>query len=305
MTTSGAVIVLAGATGNLGQRIARSLIDRGASVRLLVRRGSAPDALDDLRRRGATIATADFSQPSELAAACAGASCVVSGLAGLRSVILDAQTRLLDAAVEARVPRFIPSDYSIDFTKLAPGSNRNLDPRREFHARLASAPIAATSIFNGAFADMLTGQAPIILFKRKRVLYWGSADVRMDFTTIDDVARFTAAAALDPVTPRFLRVAGDELSARGLAKVASTVSGTDVRLFRAGGLGALKGMITVMRTLFPAKGVLYPPWQGMQYLHNMLSGDAKLHPLDNGRYPDIRFTPVAQVLAGHVRGERR
>ena len=38
---------------------------------------------------------------------------------------------------------------------------------------------------NGAFADMLTGVAPIILFKRKRVLYWQNADQRMDFTARD------------------------------------------------------------------------------------------------------------------------
>jgi hypothetical protein len=68
------------------------------------------------------------------------------------------------------MPRFIPSDYCIDFTKLPPGTNRNLDLRREFHERLDRAPIAATSILNGRFADMLTGQAPIVLFKFKRVL---------------------------------------------------------------------------------------------------------------------------------------
>ena len=36
-------IVLAGATGNLGGRIARALLHRGAGVIALVRHGSAPD----------------------------------------------------------------------------------------------------------------------------------------------------------------------------------------------------------------------------------------------------------------------
>jgi hypothetical protein len=112
------------------------------------------------------------------------ASCVVSALQGLRDVIVEAQTVLLDAAIKADVPRFIPSDYSIDFTKFPPGENRNLDLRRDFHKRLDKTPISATTIFNGAFADMLTGQMPLILFELKRVLYWGDADQRMDFTTI-------------------------------------------------------------------------------------------------------------------------
>ncbi len=47
----------------------------------------------------------------------------------------------------------------------------------------------------------------------------------------------------------------------------------------------------------PAKDEVFPPWQGMQYLHNMLSGLPKLQPLDNDRYPDIRWTSVQDMLA--------
>jgi hypothetical protein len=31
-----------------------------------------------------------------------------------------------------------------------------------------------------------------------------------------------------------------------------------------------------------------PPWQGMQYLRNMLSGHAKLTSLDNDRWTSVR-----------------
>jgi hypothetical protein len=41
---------------------------------------------------------------------------VVSALQGLRDVIVEMQTVLLYAAIKADAPRFIPSDYSIDFT---------------------------------------------------------------------------------------------------------------------------------------------------------------------------------------------
>ena len=60
----------------------------------------------------------------------------------------------------------IPSDYSIDFTKFKDGENRNLDLRREFHQYLDSTSIAATSIFNGAFMDMLCNEIPMIIFKK-------------------------------------------------------------------------------------------------------------------------------------------
>lgn len=293
------LITLAGATGNLGGRVCRALLERGAGVRAIVRRGSAPDDVEALRRHGAVIAEVDYANAAELSAACAGGSCVLSAMSGLRDVIVDAQTLLLDVAVKAGVPRFIPSGFCIDFTKLAPGTNRNLDLRREFRARLDKAPVGATSILNGAFTDMLTGQAPIILYKFKRVLSWGSADQLMDFSSIDDTAAFTASAALDASTPRFLRIAGDQVNARGLMAAATDVTGDEFRLFRAGGLGRLEVVIKFARALFPARGELYPPWQGMQYVHNMFSGRAKLASLDNDRYSRTRWTTARDVLAQH------
>ncbi|WP_420130491.1 NmrA family NAD(P)-binding protein [Longimicrobium sp.] len=290
-------ILLAGATGALGGRIATELAGRGATVRALVRPGTAPEKLERLRSLGAQVVQADYGDAAAMRAACAGAACVVSALSGLREVIVEAQTRLLEAAVEAGVPRFIPSDFAIDFTRLPPGSNRNLDLRREFKERLDRAPIAATSILNGAFADMLTGVAPIILFKRKRVMYWENADQRMDFTARDDVAAFTAAAALDPSTPRVLRIAGDQVSARELAALMSDITGERYRLLRAGGLRLLRLLIRVARRVAPQREEVYPPWQGMQYLQNMFSGLGTLQPLDNGRYPELRWTTARDVLA--------
>ena len=290
-------IVVAGATGNLGGRIARALRERGARVRALVRPSTAQDKIERLRDLGVAIASIDLNNDSQVTQACSGASCVVSALQGLREVIVETQTVMLGAAIKAGVPRFIPSDYSIDFTKIAPGENRNLDLRRDFHERLAKASISATTIFNGAFADMLTGQMPLILFKLRRVLYWGNSDQRMDFTTIDDTATFTASAALDPSAPRILRIAGDQLSARELAGVASEVTGKKFRLFRAGGLGMLGALIKVARMVAPAEREVFPAWQGMQYMRNMFDGRAKLEPLDNDRYPGMRWATTRDVLS--------
>jgi nucleoside-diphosphate-sugar epimerase len=103
-------IVLAGATGDLGLRIARHLVQRGAQVRALVRPGKTGAAVATLRELGAQIVEADFNSVTAVQQACAGAACVVSALSGLREVIVEGQKRLLDAAVAAGVPRFIPSD---------------------------------------------------------------------------------------------------------------------------------------------------------------------------------------------------
>lgn len=77
---------------------------------------------------------ADTANHKSIAKACEGADVVVSAVAGLRPVMIDFQMRLVDAAVAAGVPRFIPSDFSIDFCKIPSGDNRNLGIRKEFGA---------------------------------------------------------------------------------------------------------------------------------------------------------------------------
>ena len=295
------VIVLAGATGRLGGLIAKSLREHGAKVRAIVRSGAAPGKSLQLRQIGVAVVEADYDDVDELARACDGGACVVSALAGLRDVIVDAQTLLLEAAVRAGVPRFIPSDYAIDFYKMPDGGNRNLDFRREFASRLDAAPIAATSVLCGMFADLLAGDAPFIVRRIHRVVYWENADQPMDFTTIEDAASYTAAASLDPLTPRFLRIAGDTVTARELADIATSVTGERFKMLRAGDLDRFGKLIWLTKRLSPGTDVVYPPWQGMQYRRDMFDGRAKLEPLDNARYPDLRWTTVRDVLMEDAR----
>lgn len=290
-------ITVAGATGNLGERIVRELVLRGAEVRALVRSDSNAETINRLTAFGASVIKISTWNLAELTAACAGSSCVVSALAGLRDVVIDAQKVLLAAAVAAGVPRFIPSDYSLDFLKFKNGENRNLDLRREFHTYLDQATISATSIFNGAFAELLTGEMPFVLYKQKRVLYWGNADRRWEFTTMDNTAQYTANAALDDTAPRYLRIAGDQISPRMMQTVITGITGEKFRLFRAGGKGLLGMLIKVARTVSPGKQELYPAWQGMQYMHNMIDDRSVMTELDNNRYRDVQWTTAKELLA--------
>ena len=294
---SDTVVVLAGATGDLGHRVARALGRRGARVRALVRAGSPEEAGSKVRATGATVVDIDFSDPADLQRVCAGAACVISALNGLESTIVGLQGRLLDAAVAAGVPRFMPSDFSLDFNNTRPGDNRNMDLRRAFQARIDAAPIRATSVLNGAFADLLTGEAPIVLHKLHRILYWGDADQPLDFTTKDDVADYAANVALDPGAPRFSRIAGDVVSAGDLAAVMTRLRGRRYKLLRAGGIGRLDLVIGVARALSPKSDAPFPVWQGMQYMRDMSSGRGKLYPLDNDRYGKTDWTRAADVLA--------
>ncbi len=277
-------VVLAGGTGDLGGRIATALGRRQVAFRALVRPATSPSLRSGLEAAGAALFEVDYEDEAALRNACAGSSCVVSALNGLQPVMIGMQGRLLDAAVAAGVPRFVPSDYSLDFTKTKPGDNRNLDVRRTFMA-------------HGAFADLLTGQAPIILHKRRRVLYWGSADQKLDFTAKDDVADYVADVAQDEAAPRLLRIAGAVVSPRELASLMAELTGKQFGLWRAGGIKFLSMVIGAARALTPRNDAVFPVWQGMQYLRDMSSGRGKLEPLDNDRYGRRSWTTARDILA--------
>ena len=289
------MIIIAGATGELGNRIAVELIKQNAQVTALVRPGTSFEKRNKLKSQGCTVSEVDFNDSNELTKVCDGSDVVISAVAGLHDTIVGTQTQLLNAAVAAKVPRFIPSDFAIDYTKIPNDWNRNLSFRNEFREIADKANIKVTSILNGGFMNMLTGTAPFILFKINRILCWGDPNQLTDWTNIEDTAKFTAFAALDSHTPRYLKIAGDQISANGLIQVMSELTGKKYKLFRPGNLNLFKFIIAFTKLMTKKTNKLYPPWQGMQYMHNMYSGIAKLDNLDNDRYK-MKWTTTKDLL---------
>ena len=293
-------ILIAGATGNLGGKIVNSLINKGANIKAIVRRETDIQKIKQLEEKGVKVFQVDMNNRDEVAKHCVGMDCIVSALSGLRETIIEIQKVLLDAAVDAKVPRFIPSDYSSDFTNLVKGQNRNLDLRREFHEYLDKAPIKATSIFNGPFMDLLTTDMPLILFKKRRILCWGNPNQIIEFTTTYNVAEFTANAALDTHTPRYMRIAGDRLTCNDFVKLLTELKGEPYKLFRPGGIGLLNSLIKVTKFFSPSGNELYPAWQGMQYMRDMMEGRIIFTTYDNDRYKNIHWKTVQEFLKDSI-----
>jgi nucleoside-diphosphate-sugar epimerase len=290
-------IVVTGATGDLGGRIVNSILREGAAVRALVRTGTARNKSEALRRCGASVVEVDFHELDQVVKACAGASCVVSAFAGLRDVIVDTQRVLLEGSVKAGVPRFIPSDFSADYTKWPQPENRTLDLRRDFNRVVEKTVVNSTSILNGAFLDLLLGLFPAFNLEARTVTYWGDPDSELEFTKLDDIAAFTALASLDASAPRRLRIVGERISARELAVLAGEVSGERFELINGGTITELSDRISQrQRAANPGDRELYPDWQRMMYMRTMFSGSAEVGSLDNGRYPNLLWTTARELL---------
>jgi hypothetical protein len=286
------LILVAGATGNLGQKICRELIKRNVQVRAIVREGSNPEKVEALEKMGVEIFKVDLSNKKELIAACNGVSCVVSAVAGLHDVVVEAQTELLNAAVAAGVPRFIPSDFSSDFTTIPTGENRNFDLRKIFQEKIDQSPIQATSIFNGCFADILRYNTPLFNVPQKTVAcYDGKDDWKMDFTTMDDTAAYTALAALDETTPRSLRIASFSISPNDLVNLSEAHKGSRFELNHMGSMEGFSTYNKMQRAANPeGENELYPRWQQSQYLYSMFLTHHDV--LDNDRYEGLSWSPA-------------
>ncbi len=295
-------VIVFGATGDLGSRVVKYLNALGANVRCIVRTGSVSRAKELLDSTRYEILEADYESIHSLEKACHGGSVVLSTVSGLEPVVIDFQTRLIQASVNSGIKRFIPADFAVDYHQIAKGETRNLNLLEQFR-KIAdnTKDIQVTSILNGAFMDMLTGVAPFILYPINRILCWGDRDIKMDWTTIDDTALYTAHAVLDHSTPRYLYIAGDELSANDLVKTMNELTNKKYRILQPGNLSLFKGLIRVTKFFSTGAGKKYPAWQGMQYMHSMYSGKCKFEYLDNQRYP-VNFKTVKAYLKEFLEG---
>jgi hypothetical protein len=250
-----------------------------------------------------TINPVDYANEDDLKRVCAGAHCVVSALQGLEDVIVGVQLQLLRAAIAEKIQRFIPSDFAIDFNKLPEGSNRNFDLRLQFHkaadhlVQKSESGIELTSVYQGAFTELLDSGRFLFDYKKCRITYFGSPDTIMEFTTWKNTAEFTAAVALDlnPV-PGSLYIAGKRLTPAEAGQIAKRVTGADFKLKRMMSIRMLRLMIALIKFFKPEENKTMPLWVIMQYAYCMALGPTLPGRLDNERYQGIEWTGVEDIV---------
>lgn len=294
------IVVVAGASGVLGEDIANALLNKpNVQVRILTRPQSV-EKLAALKDKGAEIVAIDLEQSSseQLASALSGAFSLVSALNGGKDIIVGAQTRLLHAARQAGVRRFIPSSFSYNIFGLDDGDNPNTDERREF-AKIADSErgeVEVVHILNGAFLDkrIVFGFLGAFDLQKGQALLWGDADAVTDVTTYWDTARFTAEAAVDEAPlPKVLEVAGETLSFNELVNAYEDASGKSLTIVNKGSLDDLDQEIARKRQAEPGN---FYAWLPLMYYRGSFGGKGKLKAIANSRYPAIKPETVREYV---------
>ncbi|KAG0633188.1 hypothetical protein HOY80DRAFT_656103 [Tuber brumale] len=189
-------VILVGATGNLGPSILTALqASTSLETTILTRENSKTAQSPPPNTK---VLTADYTSVSSLAAAFAGQDAVVSTIA---STALGDQQTLIDAAVQAGVKRFIPSEF---------GSNVANEKTRElsvFGGKVATVDylkkkegeITWSALINGPFFDwgLRVGFLGIDIPNRKATLLDGG-NIPFSTTTLSDVGQSVVGVLTHP-----------------------------------------------------------------------------------------------------------
>ena len=227
------MILVAGATGQLGGMITRQLLAQGQEVRILVRATSNYQALV---AAGAQPAIGDLRDRASLDAACQGIAAVITtaiphptaDAATVQDVILHGNRNLIDAAQAAGARRFL---FVAGFGA-APNSPVPFIAAKgqtEVYLRACGLPYTILE------PDMLMDNVLMFLVGKpalsgQTVWIAGEQSDRHSFVATQDVAALAVAAASHPAaTNRTLTVGGPEpLTVRGVASIFASVLGRPV-----------------------------------------------------------------------------
>lgn len=248
------MILVVGATGQLGSVITRRLLEQGKDVRIFVREGSEYRALE---AGGAKAVIGDLKSRASLDAATRGVdtvlttanSAVRSGADNVQSVEIEGNRHLIDAARAAGVKHFI-------FTSAMGASPESPIPfmqgkgLAEQHLKASGVPytILSPNVFMEVWFPMVVG---IPLQSGQPVTLVGEGNRRHTFVSSNDVAAFAVAAIDNPAARnQQIFIGGPEaLSWNDVVRITGKVVGRDLEIRRVTPAEGLPGLPAVVSGL--------------------------------------------------------
>jgi uncharacterized protein YbjT (DUF2867 family) len=279
------MILVAGATGDLGSGIVRRLLARGNQVRALVRSAERGEVL---RQAGAELSVGDLKDPDSLAAACRGVQVLITTANSARrggddtpqSVDLEGNRHLVDAAKAAGVQQFI----FVSALGASPGSPIPfLAAKGNTERYLRASGIPYTIISPTAFMEVWTWRlvgAPARA--GQPVTLVGEGRRKHSFISAADVASFVIAAVAHPAAMNAQIVIGgpEALSFRDVVDIYERVLGREIP-------------VRSVRPGEPIPGVPQPVW-GIAASFDTY--DSAIDMTGIARTFAVRLTPLDEVV---------
>src|SRR6266536_1438320 len=227
------MILVVGATGNLGGAVTRMLLAQGQPVRILVRPQSD---YQPLAEAGAQVVLGDLKQPGSLDAACQGADTVITtansaargGEDTVQTVDLEGNRNLIDAAKAAGIRQFIfVSVLGADPNSPVPF----IQAKGKTEDALRESGIPYTILApNGYMEVMVAGIVGMPALMGQPVTIVGGGRRKHSFISASDVAAFMLAAIGNPsaINQKLLLGGPEPLSFRDAVAIYERVLGHQI-----------------------------------------------------------------------------
>jgi uncharacterized protein YbjT (DUF2867 family) len=199
------MILVVGATGLVGSDVCQRLVKRGKQVRALVRVTSDKNKVEALRSAGVELCLGDLKQPESLAAACTGASAIVSTASAtlsraegdsIESVDDTGQLNLVKAAMAAQVEHFV----FVSFRRQKGISSPVADAK--IHVENAIADMNFTTIQASFFMEIWLGPYLGFDYPNAAARVYGPGTSPISWVSSGDVAEMCALALENPAAHR-------------------------------------------------------------------------------------------------------
>jgi uncharacterized protein YbjT (DUF2867 family) len=196
------MILVAGSSGHVGTEVCRQLIDRGQTVRALVRTTTDSSKIAVLESLGAELVYGSLSDRESLQRACAGVDAVISTVTATSSTqpgdsILSVdgagQLALIDVAEAAAVAQFVFVSFSGGLVMDSPFRTS----KRAAEEHLRNSSMAWTILRPTAFMEAWL--SPMLGFNvpEGMIAVYGSGGAPLSYISLVDVATFCVDALRD------------------------------------------------------------------------------------------------------------
>lgn len=195
------MILVVGATGQLGTAICRRIRDTGQPVRALVRLTSDPARVEHLRSLGTEIVQGNLKDRKSLDVACKGVKAVISTATitvsrqpddTIQNVDHAGQIHLVDAAMTTGVEHFIYISYSKNLKTDSPLTTA----KRTVEQHLIKSGMTYTILRPSYFMEVWLNPIVGFDYPNAKATIYGQGENKLSWISLGDVAAF-AVAALD------------------------------------------------------------------------------------------------------------
>ncbi|KAK9766185.1 hypothetical protein K7432_004921 [Basidiobolus ranarum] len=295
-------VLIVGGSGTLGSQLVSELvkirtprIQTSVLVRDVGRLSFDEKFLADKR---VTVFEGSLENEKSLLTACENQDIVVSVVQGDREVIVQGQKNLLNACLESKVTRFIPSDFCLDYFLLPTGLNRELDWRKEFAgwAIKNKNDLQVTHLLTGILTESVFGFLKVWDSVERKFRTFADPDTRFSMTSLDDTTRFIVETILEPEAVGKIPVCGEDISFAEMAERFELVNQEKIEIVQVGDIPSLESKLQEikLREVKDTEELIR-----LEYLLPIMRGEARFQDLKNSIFTNFKPRSFEQWLMKH------